>query len=283
MDTSTSSFGDLTMINLFSILLLVYGLILSIGFLLIAIERTSNVVFAFLLFPPFLYFLFEILAILPHIKQVVSKPHTRQLRAVAGFYSAIIVTCVGIVNVLSIRTWYQVVFTLLLIPLYLHFFRIIRAVWNRVVEARRRALTTEVTHVTSDSSDVVAQEDRRAFVKLVLGAGVGVVAATLLNPKKASAAFFGSVPGPGVVGVKDSAGVAIDPATHSPTDGYGITHIDNSTYPAYYGFVDKTGAWYVMQENPQNSFSYSKGVATFSTNWTGRSGLTYASFDVTFG
>ena len=52
--------------------------------------------------------------------------------------------------------------------------------------------------------------------------------------KRAQAAFFGSVPGPGIVGLKDSSGVRIDPAKHHPTDGYKINRIDDDSLPSNY-------------------------------------------------
>ena len=128
----------------------------------------------------------------------------------------------------------------------------------------------------------VSEEKRRAFIKLLAGAGAGVFLTSLLNPGKASAAFFGSVPGPGVIAIKDSTDTKIDPSIKSPTDGYGISNVDSASYPAFYGFVNKDGAWYILQENPQNTFLYSKGASSFSTNWTGRAGLTYGTYDVTF-
>ncbi len=122
--------------------------------------------------------------------------------------------------------------------------------------------------------------DRRAFIKLIGSAGLSVFVFSLFT-KKAEAAFFGSVPGPGTIALKDSTGALVDPAAKQPTDGYKISEVDDST-PAYYGFVDKTGAWFIMQEGGSGAYRYIKGASSFSTNWTNRAGLTYQYFDQVF-
>lgn len=125
--------------------------------------------------------------------------------------------------------------------------------------------------------------DRRLFLKLIGSAGLTTFIFSLFTDRT-HAAFFGSVPGPGTVAIKDSSGNQIDPAEKQPTDGYEITELneDDATYN-YYGFVHKTGAWYVARETKASgSYRYSAGASSFSTNWTGRAGLTYEYFDDTF-
>lgn len=127
-----------------------------------------------------------------------------------------------------------------------------------------------------DFDDVKKQQDfdknRRVFIKLIGSAGLSVFVFSLFT-KKAHAAFFGSVPGPGTVALKDTAGTPIDPAQNQPTDGYKISEVDDSS-PAYYGFTNKDGAWFVMKENA-GVYRYTKGSSGFSTNWTSRASLTY--------
>ncbi len=124
--------------------------------------------------------------------------------------------------------------------------------------------------------------DRRNFLKLVAGSSLGFTVLSLVMPSKAQAAFFGSVPGPGVVALKDSTGVKIDPKEKNPTDGYSISEIDDNAVPSYYGFVDKDGKWYISKEVTAGSYRYAKGAASFATNWTGRAALTYDYFDNVF-
>lgn len=129
---------------------------------------------------------------------------------------------------------------------------------------------------------------RRQFLKLLGGTSLSLIFLSLFNPKQASAAFFGSVPGPGTVSLKDANGAKINPAEKQATDGYKISKIDDtssSTY-AYYGFVNSDGAWYIQQETLSGvntgSFQYYKGTANFSSNWTNRASFTYDDFEDIF-
>lgn len=128
----------------------------------------------------------------------------------------------------------------------------------------------------------ISDDNRRLFLKLVGSTGLSVVIMAVFGRKSAQAAFFGSVPGPGTVAIKDSSGVAIDPAEKQPTDGYTITEVDDDGNPSYYGFLHKTGAWYITKEDSSGSYRYAKGPSSFSTNWTGRALLSYDYFDNVF-
>lgn len=122
--------------------------------------------------------------------------------------------------------------------------------------------------------------DKRAFIKLIGSAGLSVFLLSIFT-KNAQAAFFGSVPGPGTVALKDTTGAQIDPAKHHPTDGYKISQLDDSV-PAYYGFTEKGGAWFIMREDASGNYRYAKGASSFSTNWTNRASLTYDYFENVF-
>ena len=139
----------------------------------------------------------------------------------------------------------------------------------------------------------VGDPKRRDFLKKVGGIGLGLLTYSLLNPKQAGAAFFGSVPGPGTVAVKDTADAKIDPAIkglQSVTTQYGITEIDDGD-PAYYGFVNKDGAWYILQEDETTGdYAYRYASPTnnptlpdFTDAWDVHdSTLTYNYFDGAF-
>lgn len=127
----------------------------------------------------------------------------------------------------------------------------------------------------------VADVNRRLFLKLIGGAGLSVFMMSLFTDR-AHAAFFGSMPVPGAMTIKDSTGAAIDPAEKQPTDGYEISEIDDAATPAYYGFVHKTGAWYISREDANGSYRYVKGPSDFPTAWANRATLTYDYFDNVF-
>lgn len=122
--------------------------------------------------------------------------------------------------------------------------------------------------------------DRRVFLKIVGSAGAGLFFLSIFT-KKSHAAFFGSAPIPGAMTIRDSTGASIDPAIKTPTDGYKISEIDDSS-PSYYGFVNKNGEWFIMKEEATGAYRYTKGDSGFSTNWAIRAGLSYGYFDSIF-
>ena len=136
--------------------------------------------------------------------------------------------------------------------------------------------------ITTPISSVKVDVDRRRFLKILGGTGVSIFLMSLLNPKQAGAAFFGSVPGPGTISIKDASGIKINPAEKQPTDGYKISQIDDANYPYYYGYINSSGAWYIMSEDVNSNYRYTKGGSSFATNWTSRASLTYDYFDSIF-
>lgn len=56
----------------------------------------------------------------------------------------------------------------------------------------------------------------------------------------------------------------------------------------YYGYVDRRGNWYIMKVDKSDgvagntTYEFIKGASLYSTNWTTRESLVYASFDSTF-
>lgn len=125
--------------------------------------------------------------------------------------------------------------------------------------------------ISEKTEDVkgVADIDRRIFLRLIGSAGISIFLLSIFT-KKTHAAFFGSVPGPGTVALKDTAGNKIDPAQEHPTDGFEITELDedSDTDYSYYGFVHKSGAWYIArEEKATGSYRYAKGSSSFSSSW----------------
>ena len=64
-------------------------------------------------------------------------------------------------------------------------------------------------------------------------------------------------------------------------EGYKITDKDDDATPNYYGYTDKDGNWYILKEvvSPgADTYRYAKGTSDYTTNWTGRAGLSYDYF-----
>jgi hypothetical protein len=60
---------------------------------------------------------------------------------------------------------------------------------------------------------------------------------------------------------------------------------ENPTGTSYYGFTDTDGNWYIMKRvvtGATATITYIRGISDYSTNWTGRAALTYATFASTF-
>jgi len=212
------------------------------------------------------------------------------------YYNFVIVNLMAAMGFIGAKTTAQLISAVLFFPLAVYF-------WLLVLPKRKKALVIpEVTkakpapvpkkippeegqpaekgQVEDEEKEGTFNLDRRAFIKLIGSAGATVFLFSLFT-KKAQATFFGSVPGPGTVALKDTAGAQIDPAIKTPTDGYKVTEIDDSS-PAYYGFVEKTGKWFIMQDD-SGKYRYTKGDSGFPANWTGRGGLIYDYFDEIFG
>ena len=85
-----------------------------------------------------------------------------------------------------------------------------------------------------------------------------------------------------VGGVMAGQGNALD--NPNPVQEYRISNED-SAEPAYFGFTNKHGAWYIMRSSTavnQTFYSYAAGTTTYNTNWTNRALLTYTTFYMSF-
>jgi len=220
------------------------------------------------------------------------------MKKILIYYSFVIVSIMTLTSFLKAENSAQFISAIIFSPLFLYFF-------GQVLPKRQKAIAIippkskikTVSKKTNQSKVFQAKEknkteegeiveegidnDRRVFLKLIATAGAGLFMMSIFT-KKTHAAFFGSVPGPGTVALKDTTGTQIDPAVKQPTDGYRISEIDDSSSPAYYGFVDKTGAWFIMKEESSGAYRYAKGSSGFSTGWSSRTSLTYGYFDEVF-
>jgi len=200
------------------------------------------------------------------------------------YYNFILVSVMVILGFLNAQNYSQLIGASLFFPLTIYFTVLILPKRNKSISLPEK-LPEPIEEGTEIIEEFKTSEnkfdfDRRTFLKFIGSAGLSVFIFALFT-KKAEAAFFGSVPGPGTVAIKDTLGTKIDPAEKHPTDGYNISELDDST-PAYYGFTNKVGNWFVMKEDAAGSFRYCKGDTSFSTNWTNRASLTYGYFDSVF-
>lgn len=213
------------------------------------------------------------------------------------YYSFILTTIMTLTGFIGARSGPQLISALLFLPLALYFWQLILPKRSRqipVTDLGFEIITVDpepVTHLKkilpADRQGLQQEKpgrrldiDRRAFLKLIGSAGLTLFMFSIFT-KRAEAAFFGSVPGPGTVALKDTTGTQVDPAIKHPTDGYKISEIDDSS-PAYYGFIEKTGKWFIMKESSSGTYRYVKGDSGFSTNWTNRASLSYDYYDVVF-
>lgn len=207
------------------------------------------------------------------------------------YYNFIIVSLMVVIGFVSAGSPVQLVTSILFFPLFVFFALQVLPKRSKAIHipealapvTKKSSLKTdekedgEVVKLKKEGVDV----DRRAFLKIIGTAGLSLFLFSLFT-KKAEAAFFGSVPGPGVVSIKDTQGNKIDPAEKQPTDGYRINQLDDSIV-TYYGLTNKDGAWFIMQEDTDTgAFRYAKGSSNFATNWDNRGTLTYDYYDNVF-
>lgn len=90
--------------------------------------------------------------------------------------------------------------------------------------------------------------------------------------------------------ITDFAGNKITPLNRFPVEGldpldkYRPSDQDLSGDPSYYGFLDRSGNWYILRQNlSTGEFRYAKGSSEYATNWGNRSTtLTYDLFSEVF-
>jgi len=236
-------------------------------------KSLADLILILLVTAPMLYFLFEIIIKLSKFDKLIKNDLLKIARSLKAV--SLITTFVLFLTALfGLIFRFEFIFLVMIFPLPLYF-------WLISFHQQREKTTVETKPAEKTKEEMISEPLRRKFIKMIGGTGVGLLIAALISPKKAEAAFFGSVPGPGTVAVKDSSNNKIDPAIKSPTDAYGITQIDDSS-PSYYGFVNKEGSWYITRETDDGAYRYSKGAIDFSSNWLNRDSLSYGYFDTTF-
>lgn len=205
-------------------------------------------------------------------------------------YSLSLSLIICLVGLFSARSPLQGAIACLFIPVVIYYARRLLTRLPQTTTSAHPNRPHSTTKSPTENGVVVAEElephqvndvNRRLFLKLIGSSGLAALVFALFK-RDASAAFFGSVPGPGTVGLKDIAGNKINPAEKHPTDGYEVSQVDDSNIPSYFGFVNKNGAWYIAREGNNGEYRYIRGSGLFSASWAIRTSLTYTTFDVAF-
>jgi hypothetical protein len=279
-------------------LLFVYSAILSFSLFSYGLQRAKSPAdfFLILIFSvPTIYFIFYLVNLfkLPFVDQKKIFWAIFYLKVIS-FFNCLILLLIALFGLLM---QYNYLLFLVFLPLPFYFWLttfvyvkknkpvkvVIEKAKQNIIEQKKvpQENNLNLSKKTNKPLVKISDPQRRDFLKMMGVGGVGLIVSLLLNPKKAEAAFFGSVPGPGTVAVKDSSGKKIDPAIKKPTDGYSIVQIDDAS-PSYYGYQDKDGSWYITRENSDGSFRYARGSGSFSTYWTNRGSLPYDYFENVF-
>ncbi|MFA6008189.1 MAG: hypothetical protein WC784_06160 [Candidatus Shapirobacteria bacterium] len=200
-------------------------------------------------------------------------------------YNFLATTILSLSTLIFSKTLPGIIVAFLYFPYPIYFF-LTTSHWFKKLKVTHPLTPSPVSTSTTNSATIDPR--RRQFLKMLGGTSLSLIFLSLLNPKQAGAAFFGSVPGPGTVSLKDATGTKINPAEKQATDGYKISKIDDTssnTY-AYYGFVNQSGEWYIQQETISGvnvgNFQYYKGATNFSSNWASRSSFVYDDFEDIF-
>jgi hypothetical protein len=69
----------------------------------------------------------------------------------------------------------------------------------------------------------------------------------------------------------------------TPTSKYIISDMDTSADPNYFGYVDKSGAWYIMKlSESTGEMRYAKGASGYAAAWAAKAAQSYDYFSATF-
>lgn len=191
------------------------------------------------------------------------------------YYSFIVVSLMVVSGFLGASSTPQLVSAILFYPMLIYFLSLVFPKKQKSLPPPEIVKQREIGKPVVEEARVRLEKpksydmNRRAFLKFIGTAGTSLFLFSIFT-NKAKAAFFGSVPGPGTVAIKDSTGVQIDPAEKGPTDGYAISQLDADDTPSYYGYLNKNGAWYIMKENLDGSYVYVRGSSNFAAEWLTR-------------
>ena len=266
---------------------IVHNLLLFYVALLSAFVAAGSVVQAFQSGNPIFFLLF--VPVVTHFALAILRPN--QGHKLLLYYNFILTSIMGASGFIGAKSFPEIISAALFLPLVVYFWLLVFPKKSRKfdlgVVALVRSLESEDLKPTLTSQDEIPKEqpgkefdsDRRTFLKLVGSASLTVLLLSLFT-KKVEDTFFGGrfSPSPASTGVQSNNS---SDRAKQPTDGYKISEIDDST-PSYFGFIETTGKWFIMQETETGSFRYTKGDNDFTSNWTNRDTLKYEYYDAVF-
>ena len=190
-------------------------------------------------------------------------------------YSLVFSIILVVAELLNLRIAREGIFLGLMVPLPILFAIEI----GQMLGSLKQKPVTKLEVISEETTESV-DKSKRKFLKIAAGTSLATAVMFFLNKQKAGAAFFGSVPGPGTVAIKDTSGNKVDIAQKQPLDGDPLSDLDTAGATQYFGFVNKDGAWYILQVNSDNSIRYAKGPSTYS--WSARASQSYGVFSDVF-
>lgn len=254
----------------------VYSLVFTFGVFCFGIQKTSrNPRSSFLL-----------LLLLPSVLYFIFKFKKRKLPFLK-YTSAFSLVFLLIIFISGITQPKDILFILTLLPTVFYF----------ILPEKQDYLPPEKI-LFSEEKEKVQDENLRMFLKTLSGVSLGFFLASLLNPKQAGAAFFGSLPGPGTVALKDTSDTKINPAREdgnledikNALTSFGTNNIDEyDSTTTYVGKEDKDGNWVIQKIDTSSGTSITYATetnnptyTTYSDAWTDRTSLTYQSYNQAF-
>lgn len=196
------------------------------------------------------------------------------------FYSIFIIAVLGvIVAFITAVSYKQLIIAAVFYPLLVYFGLILFPRKDTGIRSQKVSTSPPPVKEKTEKT-VVADLDRRAFLKIAASTGISYFIYSILS-RRAEGLLMGRAPDSGTVALQKPDGQTIHPAETQPTDGYQIAEIDEGEL-SYFGFVDTEGHWFIMKENTAGSFRYTKGKVDFPNSWGIREKLKYDYYDRVF-
>jgi hypothetical protein len=195
----------------------------------------------------------------------------RRTRRIITYGGLLMASLVIIGMFVTATNYLQLAVAVVFYPLFVYL--VFRLFPYRIPKAHQcQPLTPLLQPVSLPESKMgIADIKRRDFLKLIGAAGLSFFLFSLFS-KKGEMSFIGEITGRKVASSPDAESGKMGVGA---TADYQISEVDEGAV-AYYGFINKKGAWFIMKEDSETgSFRYSRGDSEFSKNWANRQSLNY--------